>query len=337
MHWDGRMSASSFKKALYHAVMDLLWRQWSQLGVPGQMSTGGALVLDPEALLLFSARFCRYDQRLYDLLPEWMLKYGLLINIQRLKALYAAASWKDAASLGYLASLASREDKDRWRKPADDFRPSPDGSPGYLFLDWQDSAAMYYIPNMDNGALNYGFQRGKYQHTGKVMSGIPDGTASLLLRMRALFGVSARCETILLLLDKGCVMIQEVADRSGFAWKSIQDVLMALECSGLVSVVSGIKRGKHYILKNPEKMKSFLGIKSCRLPNWAKLYEALGILWDTVSNPRLAALSDMTFQGECARVFEEKLQGLFIRTALENTGLTTLHDISKLPHLLEGL
>ena len=47
-------------------MLELLWRQWGRLGVLGSVGGNGTrMVLDPEALLVFTAWFGRNDQRLY--------------------------------------------------------------------------------------------------------------------------------------------------------------------------------------------------------------------------------------------------------------------------------
>ena len=331
------MSANEFKCNLYHAVIDLLWRQWTLLGIAGQVNTkNNGMVLDPEALLIFSAGFCRYDQRLYDLLPDWMCRYGSLINIQRLRALHETAAWKDTNSLGFLTALMAEFEKGRWKKSAFEFRTSIPATPISMFLDWQNDEPLY-IPKPDALALHYGFLRSEYFPSGKVASNLPGGVSTLLLRMRALFGVSARAETLLILLDRGVCRIQEIADSSGFAWKSVQDVLGEL-CSGeFVSAISGEKRGKHYTLKSPEKFKRLLEIDRCHFPDWQKLYDALGILWDTLSNPLLAGVSEVTFQREIERSFEERLQSYFLHFRLDSLRLLNSRTVMDLPLLLQTL
>ena len=82
------MSVIEFKHNFFDSLNEFLWRQWIQLGISGQPSTDAQrYVIDPEALLLFSSNFCRYDQRLYDLIIDWLNINGNFMNIQRLKAM----------------------------------------------------------------------------------------------------------------------------------------------------------------------------------------------------------------------------------------------------------
>ena len=331
------MSVNEFKQQLFDAVLELLWRQWSQLGISGQISTDGtSYVLDPEVLLIFSTRFGRYDQRLYDLILDWLRLNGSAINIQRLKTLAGNCRFKDLPSLGYLAAQMQLADGNRWKKPATDFLPAPVETPVPMFLS-PGNGRTNFIRRQDELAAQYGFLRDAYVPSGKVTPYPVDDVPALLLRTRGLFGVSARAETILILLDKGICRIQDIADRTGFAWKSIQDVLTEMIAAGFVAARSGEKRGKYYLLKAPEKVKALLNIENCRFPDWKNLFDALGILWETVSNPRLAALSEATFRSELERVFEESVGNALLCAEFKELQCPDAESLLTLPEILKRI
>ena len=169
------MSVQEYKRQVYDAIMDMLWRQWSSLGVPGQIAAekNSVTVLDPEALLLFSAGFARYDQRLYDLILDWMGGHSCLINIQRLKALHAKADFKDTPSLGYISAVAAETEPSRWKKPAGDYSPSCVVPAVALFRN-QDDEPESFIPAYDSISLRYGFERNVRQKSSKIPSDIPE-------------------------------------------------------------------------------------------------------------------------------------------------------------------
>lgn len=98
------MSVNKFKSDLLDSILELLWRQWTQLGVAGAVNSKDDWVLDPEALLIFSAHFARYDQRLYDLVIDWLQCNGESINLPRLKALLKRFDHADRKSLGFIAA-----------------------------------------------------------------------------------------------------------------------------------------------------------------------------------------------------------------------------------------
>lgn len=302
------MSAKDYKKRLFEALLTLLWEQWTALGVPGQAAVKDtSVILDPEALLLFSAGFARYDQRLYDLILDWLRIHAAQINIQRLKALHGKAEWKDTASLGYMASIAAGADPVRWKKPAQDYTREKASRPAGLFKD-EDDVPERFIPKQDELAKSCGFLRNCYRFSEKVPSVMNSGNASLLLRMRGLLGISARVETLLILLTSGPCKVQDIAARSGFIWKSIQDVLQDLAAAGYVGVLGGDKRGKQYFLKGPERFRQMFDLHEYAFPDWPRIYDTLGLLWRTVSNPNLAGVSGETFRNELQKFHADRLQ-----------------------------
>ncbi|MBQ7178001.1 MAG: hypothetical protein IJS08_11365 [Victivallales bacterium] len=304
------MSAKEYKNSFFDAVLSLLWQHWSLLGVPGQISAKeNEFVLDPEALLLFSTEYARYDQRLYDQILDWLQMHSSLINIQRLKALNTKCKFKNTASLGYMAAVVAETEPTRWAKPAKDYAVEQPTIP--LFKDQNDKMESF-IPKVDALAKSYSFLRNTRINTGKTPQNLPNGTASLLLRMRGLFGISARAETILVLLNSMPCKVQDIVERSGFAWKSIQDVLEELKASGFVASASETKRGKQYYLTTPDKIRHLFDIHTCVFPNWTTFYDVLGELWQLISNPRLALVSDETISNEIRMLYQNKLQGKLI-------------------------
>ncbi|MBE0418337.1 MAG: hypothetical protein IBX63_11285, partial [Coriobacteriia bacterium] len=59
------LSLTASRDSLGQAILGLLWAQWTELGVGGTKGTARSLV-DPEALLLATTVFGRYEARLFD-------------------------------------------------------------------------------------------------------------------------------------------------------------------------------------------------------------------------------------------------------------------------------
>ena len=68
-------------------IFDFLWRQWSNLGIAGGTIPADTLVIDPEALFIFSLEFARYEPRLFDEILDWLVINGKWIDIQRLRGI----------------------------------------------------------------------------------------------------------------------------------------------------------------------------------------------------------------------------------------------------------
>ena len=83
-------SYQNSRDKLLQQSLDFLWRQWTSLGVPGNLSYAGGAVIDPEALLLITTELGRHDARLLDLAIDWLHQEGKRINLLRLKGLQSA-------------------------------------------------------------------------------------------------------------------------------------------------------------------------------------------------------------------------------------------------------
>ena len=331
------MSAQEYKKQVFESIQDLLWKQWTALGVPGHITASKSnAVLDPEALLVFSAGFARYDQRLYDLILDWLQVHSSQINIQRLKALDAKSEWKDSASLGYMSAVAAKTNPTRWKKPAMDFLPDDATSPVALFRD-ENGEPERYIPRQDEQALKYGFFRNIRIDTQEVSVFHPKTTATLLLRMRGFLGISARAETLLVLLTSPQCKVQDIVDRSGFTWKSIQDVLGELASGGFVSSVDGVSRGKLYYLPEPDSIRKLFSVRQGSIfPNWLCIYDAIGLLWQAVSNPHLSKVLEETFSNELESLYADRLQQELLKSGHPALNKTKM-DYTSFPRLILSL
>lgn len=156
------MSATEYKETLLDAILGLLWRQWSSLGVLGyEQPLRNDSFVDPEALLIASAGFARYDQRLYDLIADWLLKYGRLVNPTRLKALLGKAKSADVASLSYLSTLCLKAGDKRWGRLSERGQARELEKPVPLFYQ-QDGPPFSYCPERDEVALSCGFIRNTF-------------------------------------------------------------------------------------------------------------------------------------------------------------------------------
>lgn len=330
------MSVNKFRNSLFESILDLLWKQWTALGIPGQVALHDSEnILDPEALLVFSAGYARYDQRLYDLILDWLKIHSSQLNLQRLKAINAKAEWKDSASLGYICAVIAETEPARWKKAVVNFAPTQGKDAVPLFRD-RNNVPEKYIPRHDHLALRCGFVRNIHQDSAKITGLLPPKPATLLLQMRGLLGISARAETILILLTSHICKVQDIVERSNFTWKSIQDVLAELAQGGFVSSLDSGGHGKLYYLTDREKMLSFLNLHAPVFWNWLKLYEAIGLLWDACSNPYWEKVSDETIQNELHDLYRKKLQKKLLASGCPSMAKTSL-DIREFPKLLQKI
>ncbi len=328
------MFAIEYKHRLYHAILDFLWRQWNALGIPGHLSPAeNDYVIDPEALLLFSAHFCRYDARLYDLVVDWLRTNGALISVQRLNALAKKFSKYELPSLGYMAQRVADNGERRWKKLASDLRPASSLSLQPLFVQ-PDGTQNDFIRTKDQIALQFGYLRNDFKPSMKVSSCSHETPAAFLLQLRGAFGLSARAETILILLTRDVCKIQDIAELSAFSWKSIQDSLEELCASSLVIPYETKKRGKSYVIRNQQTLLTLFGHQRVRFPRWESCFRTIVTIWETLSNPRLATVSEETVLEELREAFQSHIGDSLLYSGLD--ALKSIHptDIIRLPECL---
>ena len=211
-------------------ISELLWRQWSALGVSGQVVPAGKAIVDPEALLLFSSVFARKDARLFDEIADWLDQNGAWVNLLRLGRIQEEHGLGDPSVLGALAEhLTGRSVHARWKVLAK--APKQEGPGSLLF---PHLAAPVRI---DTTFSRWGWQRPPLEFRGLSKTPRSDLPAAFLVRLRALFGLQSRAEVMAWLLSHGSGHPAHIAREIGYFRGSIQNVLNELEVSGLVRSV----------------------------------------------------------------------------------------------------
>ena len=280
-----------FKKNFLELLLRFLWRQWSLLGVAGHAEAQDVWVIDPEALLVFSCSIGRYDQRLFDEMLDWLSVNERFINIQRLRTIIKKEHFQAEAPLGAIAAYLSRENfTPKWKRLAEAGKNENKAPESFFLLK---SGAPLPVPQKkDEVFQSYGLIRNPVENRGLSNPFPAKTTPSLLLQMRALIGVSARCEVLLYLLLHDKATIQEIAGHTYYSWRSVQDTLFEMGRSGLVDF-PGAKKGRTYriqaepwlklLLKNPEQKIEWL----C----WPPLVRSLELVWQKLNDSAFAGLS----------------------------------------------
>lgn len=296
------MSLKDYRNELKNALLDLAWSQWTALGVAGHTKEYSAQVIDLESLILFTLFIGQYDQRLFDSMLDWLQNNGRFVNTQRLISLHKKNEQKNANILSYVAAnLTAFESRLKWHKLAK--RPSSTAETKPLFKD---------IPSIskqarDEIALQYGLERNPYKFLGKQTAFNKSNIATLQLKLRGFFGVNSRAEVILILLSKDYCKNQDIANSTGFSWKSIQDILFEMTYSGIVSATQS-KKSRLYHLSNIEKWNSIFGISEInhlKFPTWSDIFFSLEQLYETLENPKLDKVSALSVMGVVEKVFQQ--------------------------------
>ncbi|MBK6732889.1 MAG: hypothetical protein IPG61_02135 [bacterium] len=225
------ISATEFRDTVRDRLLGLLWRQWSAIGVAGYSESVETRIVDPEALLLLTLTVGRYDARLYDAVLEWLDLNADYLNVQRLQNLAPSFGPHARAGLGAIAERLGRRSAValKWKKLA--------ALPGLaqeepLFL-LADGSAMPLPAAHDEVFRKHGLLRAPITTRGVAQPFPNEGMPSLLLRLRALFGVSIRCEILCLLGSTSEIHPSLIARQIGQAPRTVQDVLVDMVRSGV--------------------------------------------------------------------------------------------------------
>lgn len=282
-------SSPNSSAELHRSVVELLWRQWSALGVAGQAAPAGNAVVDPEALLLFSSVFARRDARLFDEITDWLRQNGEWINLLRLARLQGEHGLGDATVLGAWAEhLAGSSSHAKWKVLA---RKQPPAEPPVPLFP--------HLPppgRTDDVFLRWGWLRAPLESRGLSKAPRPQHPASFLLKLRALFGMQSRAEVLAWLLAHDSGHPAQIARETGYFRGSVQNVLNELELSGHVHATRG---GREKRFSAPREHWRFLltwpsGGRELDFPRWvpwAVLFTLLRRFHDLIDSPAFAGHS----------------------------------------------
>jgi hypothetical protein len=238
-------SLPNFRPEFRAATLELLWQQWTTLGVSGHTASAStAAMIDPEALLLTSTTLARLDPRLFDEMLDWLQDQADWINLQRLVRLQKDFALGTPSILAAIATcLARHSSHQKWRvlaKPVLELSP-----PAPLFPEFG------HFGGTDPDFLTHGWQRGPVRYRGLGTAPRMDHPSNLLLKLRALFGRQSRAEVMAWLLAHDSGHPAEIARQTGHFRRSIQLTLNELERSGHIRARKEA-REKHFSLDHNE-------------------------------------------------------------------------------------
>jgi hypothetical protein len=292
-------SLNEFKSTVLESLLELLWRQWSALGVSGSSRTEEQTVVDPEALLLLTLTVARYDMRLFNEVFDWVDENGAFLNVHRLKNLVKQYDFKAKPQLSALAERAGRNSSFalKWKNLAAKY--VTEQSEPLFFLK---TGRPYPLPESPDGVfLRHGLMREPFQPRGLAQPFPAAGMPSLLLRLRALLGVNIRCEILCVLGTVGEIHPSLLAKRIAHAPRTTQNALSEMVRSGVIQVRTS-SREKLYSLQ-PGMLAELLhpGEERTRWGFAAPMFRALEILWLVLIDPDRQNLEEAILASEWRR------------------------------------
>lgn len=233
------MENNRIREKLHESLLYLLWDQWVALGFEGHGNGKGIpFIIDPEALLLASLRFAMNEGRFGEAVSGWLHRNGEMISVQRLKNLQMATRLAPYGELGELAGFME----------------------GKGYRSWKSLASLDSADALEDFSPN-GFSPG----TTRLTSQAPDTkkAENLLLRMRLMFGISARPEILAWLLTHRSGHAAGIARGTGWFSKSVQAILNDLEKAGML-VARNVGKRKEYSKSSRNEFWDALGKNGAR-------------------------------------------------------------------------
>ena len=297
-------SPPSSKRAFRLPLLDLLWRQWSGLGVAGSGAPEVLGCIDIEALVLATTSQGRYDARLFDEMLDWLWANGNWVNVQRLGNLHRRLALGNGKVLGAIAEFLSRRSTlAKWKPLSKADSLSKPEEPEPLFLH-DDGRTQPVFGAADPVFLRHGFCRGPYQLRQMSRAPNPLSASGLLYKLRALFGVQARCDALLWLLSNKGGRPADISRATCYFPKTIEDALKDLAASGMVREVrSG--RERHYGL-DPSEWNFLRTWKEPKgFPAWIDWPRRFAVVEKIFAVLGRSELSEMLLSSELRRVMDE--------------------------------
>lgn len=297
-----RTSPTAFRNAVQEQILAVVWRQWTAIGLPGYSDVQEARVVDPEALLLLTMTVGRQDMRLFDEVLRWLRVNGPLLNVQRLQNLARHSGEVPRATLAAVAEFLSADSNmaPKWQRLAARWS-LPKELPLFLL---RDGRPLPRPDTTDDVFRRHGLLRAPVAGDSGERPFPTHGAASLLLRLRALLGVSIRCEILCVLGSVDEVHPSGLARPLAMAPRSIQKALAEMTRSGIVQVRTQARRKTYSLV--PQTLDSLLrpeGPTPWR--HSAPLFRACETLWQTACDPGLETSDAALLASQWRRVMRE--------------------------------
>lgn len=223
------MTPNQLHRLLLDALVELGWQQWTAIGVAGVAPVPDSIV-DPEALLVATMSFGRWDPRLFDEALDWATVNSQLMDAARLRRLAANSESNQRRLVATTMRIVSQGQKHAGLKRVETNLIAREDGTGYgsepLFRTVRDAPQDWVDP--DEVFASVGFQRPTLRLRG--MSQQPDASipACLRFKARALVGVGARAEVLSYLWTHDWAHGRLIAERGAYNQSTVAEYLVTL-------------------------------------------------------------------------------------------------------------
>lgn len=320
-------------------LLDILWDQWTALGISGRGCFSDQSVIDPEAILLFSCSVARYDARLFDAILEWLKINGRFINVARITQILKNERFSGKRVLQTMVAASSTSElESKWRRLIHRTERKK-SEPEILFYS-RDGNALPVIHQHDSFFEKYGLIRDAFDERGVSKVFNPERSGNLLLRLRAFFGVNARCEIILYLLLIRRGSPRSVARDCYYYPATISKALAEMEQSGLL-ISRSEGRYRFYEFRHTDDWKSIFRMVDST-PSWIvwpRLFSALEQVWLFLDNNYRTEKSALEQASSLRRLLKDSVISQLDKSGLpfvfSNSSMYLGEDL--IPHFLNQI
>lgn len=187
------------------AAVDTAWRQWEAVGSFARSASSRPVgrIVDPEALVLLSWAVREEERRLVDMLRWWAQVGAPLTNIQRMRTLVDHLEGDSGHHFALFARWASESGHRSWKR--------------------------YAAPEGEASASEARGLKGPEEL--RLVE-----PSTLMLKMRAAFGVGAKSDvlTFLIGLRGGMATVAVISRAVGYTETAVRDALKDMSLAGLV-------------------------------------------------------------------------------------------------------
>ena len=280
----------SYSEDVRELVLGTLWSQWAELGLSGWERHHQDVALDLEALIITTARVGHRDTRLRSEALDWSVANGRVASAVRLKHFTGQADVVTKDAVREFVATVNANSGLRW---------PGSGSPA-TFRPTGRSAA----PSLERPAL-------------------------IQLRLRAIWGVSARAEVLRVMLADGdrFMGISEVAAAVAFGKDAVAEALDSLHRGGVVEE-AGARNQRLFRLGRRNDLVSLVGSE----PDWKRSWAwpiVLPIMAGILEATDLAESTSMARAADLQRRWREwrlHFARLGLLTGAIGTGVKFLQD-----------
>ena len=223
-------------------VTDLCWGAWSELGVSGWGRTHSAWAIDPEPLIVFTASIGTSEPRLRDEATDWCIRNWRHISQTRLRNILRSNPGLATDSWGTFAATVNARAGVNWP-----------------------------------GATT---ERSTYRVTGRSTLRSLSEPSLVYLRMRAMFGVSARTEILryFLVHQRFNMSANALAEETRYTKRNIAEACDMLVRADVLTAKT-VGNRFYYSLTDPGALEGFVGSVPAIAPDWGALFRVVGTIW----------------------------------------------------------